>query len=269
MIGALAIGRHRLIGVRDGTFFMPPDFLGVEEAHRELADDDGTVRLPIGAFLMPGEEPLLIDAGLGPGFPRPESMTGGALLDGLVAAGVRPDEVAHLALSHLHLDHTGWVARKHGGVTFPNAQLYVAQGDWDHFLGDAPRGHLGPSPWVREALYDLAQRGRVTILDGERQLVPGLTALPAPGHTPGHTVYAVHDGHERALLLGDSIYCPQQLTEVDWGATSEVDPVLARRTREWLWREIESSGAAAVGQHFPGLQAGRVLGREWQAVPGA
>jgi hypothetical protein len=79
----------------------------------------------------------------------------------------------------------------------------------------------------------------------------------------------VHEGRERALLLGDSIYCPQQLTEADWGATSEVDPLLARRTREWLWREIESSCAAAVGQHFPGLQAGRVLGREWQAVTSA
>jgi glyoxylase-like metal-dependent hydrolase (beta-lactamase superfamily II) len=121
---------------------------------------------------------------------------------------------------------------------------------------------------VAEALRDLAERARVTILDGERQLIPGLTALPAPGHTPGHTVYAVHDGAERALLLGDSIYCPQQLTEVDWAAASEVDPLLARRTREWLWREIEGSGATAVGQHFPGLLGGRVLGRQWQPVAG-
>jgi glyoxylase-like metal-dependent hydrolase (beta-lactamase superfamily II) len=264
--GALTVGRHRLIGIQDGWFFMPPDFLGDERAHRELADPDGTVRLPIGAFLMPGDEPLLIDAGLGPGFPRPDVMTGGRLPEELVAAGVRPDEVAHLALSHLHPDHVGWLATKRGGITFPNAQVYVAQGDLDHFLGEE---HPGLTPWTREALRDLAERGRVTVLDGERQIVPGLTALPAPGHTPGHTVYAIHDGPERALMLGDSIYCPQQLTETDWGATSEVDPVLARQTREWLWREIEDSGSAAVGQHFPGLQAGRVLGREWQARPGA
>jgi len=259
----LAVGRHRLIGVRDGTFFMPTDFLGDEEAHRELADPDGTVRLPIGAFLMPGEEPLLIDAGLGPGYPRPDMMTGGSLLDELDAAGVRPDDVAHLALSHLHPDHVGWLATKRGGITFPNAQVYLAAGDWEHFLEEE---HAGLTPWTRQALRDLAERGRVTILDEERQIVPGVTALPAPGHTPGHTVYAVHDGPERALLLGDSIYCPQQLTEMDWGAASEVDPVLARRTREWLWREIEGSGATAVGQHFPGLRGGRVLSKEWQPV---
>jgi glyoxylase-like metal-dependent hydrolase (beta-lactamase superfamily II) len=261
---ALTIGRHRLISVRDGTFFMPRDFLGDEQAHRELADADGTVRLPVGAFLMPGYEPLLIDAGVGPGYPRPDFLTGGRLLDELAASDVRPEQVAHLAVSHLHPDHVGWVATKQEGITFPNAQVYVAQGDWDHFLEE---GHSGPAPWIREAMRDLAERGRVTILDGERQIVPGLTALPAPGHTPGHTVYAVHDGAERALLLGDSIYCPQQLTEVDWAASIEVDPVLARRTREWLWREIEGAGATAVGQHFPGLRAGRVLGKEWQAVP--
>jgi glyoxylase-like metal-dependent hydrolase (beta-lactamase superfamily II) len=213
---------------------------------------------------MPGDEPLLIDAGAGPGYPRPDFLTGGRLLDELAAAGVRPEQVAHLALSHLHPDHVGWVATKQGGITFPNAQVYVARGDWDHFLEE---GHSGPAPRIREALRDLAERGRVTILDRERQLVPGLTAPPAPGHTPGHMVYAVHDGQERAFLLGDSIYCPQQLTEADWGAASEVDPVLARRTRDWLWRELEASGAAAVGQHFPGLQAGRVLGKNWLAVP--
>jgi glyoxylase-like metal-dependent hydrolase (beta-lactamase superfamily II) len=116
-------------------------------------------------------------------------------------------------------------------------------------------------------LRDLADRGRLTLLDAEQQIVPGLTALPAPGHTPGHTVYAVHDGSDRALLLGDSLYCPQQLSEMDWGAASEVDPVLARRTREWLLREIEGSGAATVGPHFPGLRAGRLLGGQWQPVP--
>ena len=265
MTDALTVGRHTLIGIREGVFLMPLDFLGVDEAHRALADPDGVVRLPIGAFLMPGEEPLLIDAGLGPGFPRPDLMTGGSLLEGLASAGVGRAEVRHLALSHLHPDHVGWVATKDGGPTFPNAQVYVAEADWRHFLQE---GHRGPAPWIEQALVDLAERGRVTFLEGERQLVSGLTALPAPGHTPGHTVYAVHDGADRALLLGDAIYCPQQLTEDDWGAASEVDPVLARRTREWLWREIEDTGASAVGQHFPGLQAGRVLNRAWQPVAG-
>ena len=104
---ALSVGRHTLLSVRDGEFYMSRDFSGDERAHRELADADGVVRMPIGAFLLPGDEPLLVDAGLGPGFPRPDVMHGGALLDNLTSLGVQPVDVAHLAISHLHPDHIG------------------------------------------------------------------------------------------------------------------------------------------------------------------
>lgn len=256
----LRVGELTMIGLRDGDFIMPTRFLGDPDAHRQLADADGIVRLPVGCFLLPGDEPMLIDAGIGPDL-NLEMMPGGRLLDEMSSVGIHPDEVRHLALSHLHADHIGWIARKREGIVFPNAQLYVAEDDWLHFLVDEhdPR----PMPWVRAALMDLADRGRVTMLDGEAELVRGVTAMPAPGHTPGHTVYVIHDHGDRALLFGDAIYCPQQLTEVDWEATSDVDPVLARRTRELLWREIEQGGGAGVGPHFPGLRGGRVLGSTW------
>jgi glyoxylase-like metal-dependent hydrolase (beta-lactamase superfamily II) len=256
----LRVGQLTMIGLRDGDFIMPVDFLGDPLAHQQLAGPDGQVRLPIGCFLVPGDAPVLIDAGIGPDL-KVDIMTGGGLLDELALVGVRPDQIEHLALSHLHADHIGWIATKGGGVVFPNAQVYVAESDWQHFLVDDhdPK----PVPWVRAALFDLAEQGRVTLLDRETQVVPGVTALPAPGHTPGHTVYVIHHDGERAVLLGDAIYCPQQLTEVDWEAASDVDPALARRTRERLWREVEQRGGLAVGPHFPGLRAGRVLGSTW------
>jgi glyoxylase-like metal-dependent hydrolase (beta-lactamase superfamily II) len=249
-----------MLGLRDGDFFMPVDFLGDPDAHRQLADDDGQVRLPIGCFVLPGDEPVLIDTGIGPDL-QLDILTGGRLLDELASIGLRPADIRHVALSHLHADHIGWVATKRGGVTFPNAQVYIAEGDWEHFLVEAhdPK----PVPWVRAALGDLVDRGRVTMLDHECEVVPGVVAMPAPGHTPGHTVYVIMSSGERAVLFGDAIYCAQQLTEVDWEATSDVDPALARQTREHLWREVESAGGLAVGAHFPGLRAGRVLSAEW------
>jgi glyoxylase-like metal-dependent hydrolase (beta-lactamase superfamily II) len=259
----LPVGDLMMVGLRDGDFVMPPDFLGDVEAHRQLAGTDGQVRLPIGCFFVPGDEPLLIDSGIGPDL-KLEIMTGGALIDELTGIGVRPEDVKHLALSHLHPDHVGWIATKRGGLVFTNAQLYVAESDWHHFVVD--EHEPGPLPWVRAALVDLADRGRVTMLDSETQIVPGVTAVPAPGHTPGHTVYVIHRRGDRALLFGDAIYCPQQLTEVDWEAASDVDAVLARRTRERLWREVEDGGGMAVGPHFPGLQAGRVFAKSWMPV---
>jgi glyoxylase-like metal-dependent hydrolase (beta-lactamase superfamily II) len=114
---------------------------------------------------------------------------------------------------------------------------------------------------IHVALLDLHARGRVELLSAERTLAPHVTALPAPGHTPGHTVFAVHDGSERAVLLGDALYCPQQLGHSDWEAVSDVDPLLAARTRVMLERDLEEHDALAVGAHFPGLRAGRVLRR--------
>jgi glyoxylase-like metal-dependent hydrolase (beta-lactamase superfamily II) len=255
----LRVGDRTMVCLRDGDFIMPDDFLGLE-AHRQLADPDGQVRLPIGCFLVPGDEPLLIDAGIGPDL-KLDILVGGALVDELASVGVQPADIRHIALSHLHADHIGWIATKEGGITFPNAHVYVADDDWEHFLVE--RHDPRPVPWVRAAFDDLANRGQLTILDGERQLVRGVTALPAPGHTPGHTVYVVHDHDDRAVLFGDAVYCPQQLTEVDWEATSDVDPVLSRRTRERLWREVEDGGGLVVGPHFPGLRAGRVLSSAW------
>jgi glyoxylase-like metal-dependent hydrolase (beta-lactamase superfamily II) len=143
--------------------------------------------------------------------------------------------------------------------------VYLGQGDWDYFVAGEPEMPLDAP--VHAALLELADRGRLVLLDDDRQVAPGVTRLAAPGHTPGHSVFAVHDHGERALLLGDSIYCPLQLTETDWAISIDVDAVAAKRTRERYLRELEAHGDLGVGCHFPELRAGRVLGGEWVDTP--
>jgi glyoxylase-like metal-dependent hydrolase (beta-lactamase superfamily II) len=130
--------------------------------------------------------------------------------------------------------------------------------------GERPEPALPPH--IETVLKALAERDRVRLLDDDRQIAPGLTRLAAPGHTPGHSLYAVHDRGDRALLFGDAMYCPQQLTNSDWAAASDVDPRLARRTRERYLRDLETSGGLGLGCHFPELRAGRVLAGAWQAA---
>jgi hypothetical protein len=72
-------------------------------------------------------------------------------------------------------------------------------------------------------------------------------------------VIVVADGAERALLLGDVVHCPVELMEDDWEAIVDVDPLLARRTREALAKELEGSDVPVAAAHFPGLQFGRLL----------
>jgi glyoxylase-like metal-dependent hydrolase (beta-lactamase superfamily II) len=249
------VGEVSVLALDDGEFRMPVDFLTDPTAHRELAGPDGVARLPVGCFLVPGDEPVLVDLGYGP---RTDPLlTGGALPARLAAVGLRPEDVPTIALSHPHPDHVGWLATPEGELVFPRARVVMAAADWEHFVR-ARTGSLAEH--LHAALLDLYDRGRLTLLAGEEPVTSSVTALPAPGHTPGHTVFVVHDRGERALLLGDAVHCPQQLTHADWGALGDVDRALARRTREWLQRDLEQHGGVAVGSHFPELTALRLLG---------
>ncbi len=267
----LRVGQRELIALSDGFFSLTdyPQFLGSPSqptggADALVAEFGGEPRLPVGAFLLPGDVMTLIDAGIGPVSVGHGTLIGGNLLSQLARTGVSPEDVDVLALSHLHVDHIGWVADGQGTPTFPNAQVHVGAADWRHFVDGDPGGAMSLEPHILAGLLHLADNGRVTLLDDDRQIAPGVTRIAAPGHTPGHSVYAVHDGDERALLLGDAMYCPAQLTHADWGVMSDIDPQLARTTREHLLRSLDEAGGIGLGCHFPGLRAGRVVGGAWQ-----
>jgi glyoxylase-like metal-dependent hydrolase (beta-lactamase superfamily II) len=253
--GVITVGSLRLLALSDGEFTMPRQFLSSDAAHDALAGPDGQVHLPIGSFLLPGDEPLLIDVGFGPG-PPTEVLAGGALLAQLAAAGYRPGEIETIALTHPHPDHVGWLASPAGELTFPRARVLLAAADYDYFVRQR---HGEMDDHIRAVLELMLSQGRIELMSGEYAVTSHVTALLAPGHTPGHTVFAVHDHGERAVLLGDSIYCPQQLGHPEWAALSDVDRDLAARTRIALERDLEAAGGLAVGAHFPGLAAARVL----------
>jgi glyoxylase-like metal-dependent hydrolase (beta-lactamase superfamily II) len=266
----ITIGERTLLALSDGFLSLEQarDFIGspshptgVYDALRAI---QGDVRLPLGCFVLPGAPTVLIDAGFGPVDAQGLGiMIGGNLLSQLARHGLQPADIEVLALSHLHLDHVGWLATSEGEPVFQNATVYFGGPDWDYFV-ESEEASLPLAPHIRAGLLALAEQDRVKLLDGDRQIAPGVTRLAAPGHTPGHSLYAIHDHGERALLLGDAMYCPQQLTNADWAATSDVDAHLARRTRERYMRDLEAHGGAAVGCHFPELRAGRVLSGAWQ-----
>lgn len=261
----LRIGEIRLDAISDGAFVARPSYFGAGAGARpELFDRHGAAWLPIGCFLIrTGDRVVLLDAGLGPDMQQLRGgmhLVGGQLPTGLRALGVAPGEVTDVVCSHLHDDHVGWLFDLDARPVFANATIHFGAGDWSHFV-------TGPGEMADHIGAGLqSPTARVRTLEQDTVLAPGLTAVLTPGHTPGHLCLVLASGTERVLLLGDAVTCPLQLDEPAWHAMSDVDPALAARTREKLWRELEDERSLGVGAHFPELRHGRVLpgvSRRW------
>jgi glyoxylase-like metal-dependent hydrolase (beta-lactamase superfamily II) len=262
----MRVGDLVISAISDGTFIAGPDYFGASsvDGHRDLFDRHGQAWLPIGCFLIrSGSRLVLVDAGMGPARTPDRNLVGGQLPVGLRALGVGPGDITDVVCTHLHMDHVGWLFDLERRPIFPHASIWLGAGDWRHFIElENPPIH----EFIRQGLRAHADDERMRLLDRDTSVAPGITAIQTPGHTPGHLCVVVSSGAERALLLGDAITCPVQLDEPTWHSIGDVDPDLADRTRERLWRELEGDDITGVGAHFPELRFGRVLngsGKRW------
>jgi glyoxylase-like metal-dependent hydrolase (beta-lactamase superfamily II) len=279
MATSIEVGNFKITALSDGEAHMPKMFYpGVDfDAHPEMVDTDGTYHIPAVCFLIQGEGfTVLVDAGNGQdNAPFPAELAaaaglepgpqyiavGGKLPDSLAAAGVAPEDITTLFLTHLHPDHVGWVAP--GGVLFfPNAEIFYGAADWDALIAPAP----AEDP-TRMALEAAKAAGVLRAIDGTAvEIVPGITAHLIPGHTPGHYSVAVTSGGQEAHLLGDAVHHPLQLNDTAIYFVHDADAKNALETREELFTQFEGTDAAIGMTHFPGMDFKRITvgdRREW------
>lgn len=252
------IGELRVDPIYDGTMQAPVTaFRGTTEEqwapHRQFLDANGMLEFALGGFLirMPGERLVLVDAGIGDRsgvlMSGSGSFQGGALLKSLAAHGVSPAQITDVVFTHLHFDHVGW-ASVDGQRVFENAVYRCDARDWEHFRDNE---RVWPTVSVVE--------DRLETWSGSGPLAPGVDTLTAPGHTPGSTIVVLSSGSARGLLLGDVVHCPVELIDDEWTGLGDVDPELAKRTRNALAREIEGTDTPVAAAHFPGMVFGRLL----------
>jgi glyoxylase-like metal-dependent hydrolase (beta-lactamase superfamily II) len=264
----MRVGSFEILPVIDGEMRVPPTaaFASTTEGdwapHRGLLGDDGMLGLALGGFLIrggPDASVVLVDLGLGH-FEMMGQRLGGKLLENLASHGLSPADVTDVMFSHLHLDHVGW-ASEEGNAVFPNATYRCDQRDWDYWI-DGPEDAIAGVPvefaaLQKQAIGPIGERTKTWSANGA--VLPGISVMHAPGHTPGSAVVVVSSGTERAMLLGDAVHCPVELLEDEWAGLGDVDPDLARRTRVALAREIEGKDMPISAAHFPGLSFGRLL----------
>ena len=247
--------------VYDGVMKMPATaYQGTTDKqwapHARFLDAEGRLEFALGGFLVraPGERLVLVDAGIGDRSGEVRSgagfFRGGELLNSLARLNVRPEDITDVLFTHLHFDHIGW-ATQNGVQTFPNATYRCDERDWAHFR-DSER--------VQPILAPIADR--LSTWSSSQPLTAGIDAMSAPGHTPGSTILVLSSGAARGMLLGDVIHCPVELLDDEWSGMGDVDPDLARRTRNSLAREIEGSDVPVAAAHLPGMVFGRLLAAE-------
>jgi glyoxylase-like metal-dependent hydrolase (beta-lactamase superfamily II) len=278
MASKFEIGGVEVLVVSDGEGRAPGTmyFQGTTpeqwEVHKQWLDHDGNVVFPFTCFVIrSGGKTVLVDTGLGPidmfGF------KGGALVPELEKAGVKPEDIDTVFVTHLHIDHCGTVAIVEGDKgrpTFPNATYRWSNDEHEYWTNHLDNSFGTPEQKAYTKAMLAAVEGRVkTTSDGEA-LAPGINVIATPGHTPGHAGVIVSSGSQRAFILGDAISCPAQLSEPEWSGMGDMDKDLARRSQEAVAREAEATGALLTAAHFPGLTFGRVLTgdgkRYWEPV---
>jgi glyoxylase-like metal-dependent hydrolase (beta-lactamase superfamily II) len=205
-------------------------------------DDDTPWELPFHAFLVRGDGwTAIVDTGVGPPGEEPFlPERPGRLPDALVRAGVRREDVDAVVLTHLHVDHVGWNMRD-GAPFFPNASYVAPAADYEFFT---TARH--DRPYVRDNLVALRETGRLELVDGGAEPLPGLELLPAPGHTPGHCI--VTAGEFR--LLADLAVHELQLERPDLAYAAEEDPAAAAALRRRLFPELAAAGTPVALAHL-------------------
>ncbi|MEH3144998.1 MAG: MBL fold metallo-hydrolase [Methylobacterium frigidaeris] len=231
--------------------------------------DPASPRISVNAFLLlGGTAPVLIDAGLGQGGPD----TLGHLPRALDACGVTPEAIGTVLISHMHSDHTGGLTAPDGTMRFPNAELVLPEAEAAYWLSDAEAAR---APEARRRSFQAARD--LVSLYGDRvrragggEVMPGIEAIPAPGHTPGHTAFRIQSGDRAVLVWGDVIHLPAvQFPRPDAGMVFDIDGEAARATRRRILDQAAAERSLVAGMHldFPALGYVRRDGAGFAWVP--
>lgn len=233
--------------------------------------DAGAFHPSLGAFLVKTPTAtILCDAGIGPG---PNAYLGGLsgqLPAQLAEIGIAPDAVDAVILTHLHMDHIGWLGTE-AGPTFPSARVFAPAPDLAAFTGEAPGIGAHHREAFAAAVQPLLDTGRVTALPAGAEILPGVRYIATPGHTPGHQSIAFDAGAGTVVVTGDICHCPAQVERPDLSHRADVDAEVARDTRHKFLQDAAAGRWIVAAGHFrDGLQFGLVVpsgnGFRWQAV---
>jgi glyoxylase-like metal-dependent hydrolase (beta-lactamase superfamily II) len=267
----LPVGRFNVALLLDGSFEASRDVLihmhGSEQRQRTIDRLEApTIKIDVNCFaLRDGDDITLIDAGTGTAWGPNYGHARAAMRE----AGFGPEDVKRILLTHIHGDHALGLFDADAAY-FPNADILVPEVDFAYFTD--PKA-LAATPEARRGGFPIAEKlksiyGDRVHLISPGTVLPGVEAIPLPGHTPGHTGYLIGDGSDSLLVWADALHLGAlQPGDPDIGMIFDLDTALAAKTRWAILERAVSEGWTVAGSHITGFVSVERAGTGYALVP--
>ncbi|MBL8384113.1 MAG: MBL fold metallo-hydrolase [Burkholderiales bacterium] len=275
----MKLGDMEIIAVNDGVLRRPLGEEFVRNAPlaqvKELLSAQKLptdyIDVPFTAFVVvAGNRRILMDTGFADNGPP----TTGRLVQNLAAAGLKPEDIDTVLISHFHGDHILGLRSKAGQLTFPRARIMVPAPEHAFWMDDArmnaaPEAQRGAFQVVRRTFGGLSDQQLVRFEPGT-EVAPGIQSMAAFGHTPGHTLFTARSGGQSFIYAADCTNVPELFARSpDWAVVFDMNPDEARATRRRVFDMIVRDRMIAGGFHFPFPAFGTIanLGNGYNFTP--
>jgi glyoxylase-like metal-dependent hydrolase (beta-lactamase superfamily II) len=273
-----ALGSFECRVFDDGEYGFPAQMVAINAGPEELAAEVAASGRSMD-FLPTTMNILLVDTGTelmlfdtGYGMLNPDS---GLLAAGLASEGIAPEDIDIVVLSHMHADHFGGALDETGRSVFANARYLINAAEHDYWWSEPDLSGLPLDDEFRQFFREAA-KGALVGLDAQieriepgAEIVPGIAALEAYGHTPGHLAFELQSGEESLLHIVDAVGDEMHLSHPDWFLAPDSWPAAAILARRALLNRAASQDLAMLSFHlpFPGLGKVTTAGDGWAWMP--
>ena len=204
-----------------------------------------------------GGKVVLIDTGVGEAGFKQTNGTAGQFMTNLVAAGMKAEDIDTVIISHYHGDHVNGLLKADNALAFPNAEILVPAVEHKYWMDDgemsrAPKGRIEGLFQNNRRVFSGEVLKRLRAYEWDKEVVPGITAIGTPGHTPGHSSHIVSSGTAMVYVQADVTHVPYLFVRnPGWHAFYDQDPIMAEATRRKVYDMLSTENMIVQGFHYP------------------
>jgi glyoxylase-like metal-dependent hydrolase (beta-lactamase superfamily II) len=280
---SLTLGDFELSIFSDGTYPLDGGALfGVVPksmwSRKVAADEKNHVTTGLNSLLIrTGKQNILVETGMGNKLSERMVKFYGQpaeLLKNLNAGGLAPEDIDIVINTHLHFDHCGWntIRSKDGKIapTFPRAKYYAPEGEWQYAHRPSERDAIS---YIPENYDPLVQSGRMTLLKGGEEIVPGVSVKTFPGHTAHMQAVIAESGGRTACYISDLIPTTAHI-DITWGMSFDLYPLQTIESRKQYYAKAIPEKWLTIFTHDPKTpwayvekgESGKMVAREHLAM---